>query len=126
MDKTRILLIVDDDPAFLAAAEKAFGREQRVLVARNGEQLRMLIASVGAEISAVLIDLDLPGQDGFSLIQEMHANFPDLPVIAMSGVFQQHVLESAKVVGAAAALPKPITPEWVTEVARVRAQAANA
>jgi CheY-like chemotaxis protein len=75
---------------------------------------------VGAAISAMLIDLDLPGQDGFSLIQEMRVNFPDLPVIAMSGVFQQHVLESAKSVGAIAALPKPITAEWVTEVARVR------
>ena len=52
-----------------------------------------------------MIDLDLPGQDGFSLIQEMRRNFPDLPVIAISGVFHGRLLESAKLLGG-----RPCTP----------------
>ena len=55
----------------------------------------------------------------------MRKNFPDLPVIAISGVFQRHVLESAKAVGAADALQKPIGEAWNVAMARVRAQAAR-
>ena len=36
---------------------------------------------MAAGFSVVLIDLDLPGQDGFSLIYEMRHHFPDLPII---------------------------------------------
>jgi CheY-like chemotaxis protein len=72
-----------------------------------------------------LVDLNLPGKDGFSLIMEMRRSCPNLPVIAISGVFQEHVLESAKAVGAADALRKPITPEWNTAITRVHAKTAN-
>ena len=74
--------------------------------------------SVGTDFSLVMIDLDLPGQDGFSLISEMHTYFPDLPVIAIIGILQDDVLESAKLVGAADTLHKPITPAWKVAMAR--------
>lgn len=116
-----MLLIVDDDPAFLETAELLLGPERGVFFAKDAEHAKSLMGSVGAAFSAVLIDLDLPGQDGFSLIQEMRKAFPDLPVIAISGVLQRDVLESAKLVGAADALPKPIGPDWIAAIARVRA-----
>ena len=67
----------------------------------------------------------MPEQDGFSLIREMRRHFPDLPVIAMSGVFQSNVLESAMAFGAADALHKPITAEWKVVMDRVRGQASH-
>ena len=118
-----MLLIVDDDPRFLNRAQDALGRSEFVLFASNGEQTRSLIASVGAEITAVLIDLDLRGEDGFSLIEELHAAFPTLPLIAISGVAQPHVLESARLLGAVAALPKPITADWSAAIERSRGRA---
>jgi DNA-binding NtrC family response regulator len=118
-----MLLVVDDDPRFLNRAQDALGRSEFVLFASNAEQTRSLIASVGEEITAVLIDLDLRGEDGFSLIGELHAAFPTLPLIAISGVAQPHVLESARLLGAAAALPKPITSDWSATIERARARA---
>jgi len=82
------------------------------------------MGTVGSGFTVVLIDLDLPGQDGFTLIREMRQRFPDLPVIAISGVFQQGVLETAKAFGAAEVLSKPISEEWQTTIARVRAKIA--
>jgi CheY-like chemotaxis protein len=117
-----MLLIVDDDPTFLERAEELLHGEGRgIFFARNAEHAKELMGTVGDGFSVVLIDLDLPGQDGFSLISEMRRHFPKLPIIAISGVFQKHVLESAKLLGVAAILEKPIGPEWSSTIARVRA-----
>src|SRR3954468_108022 len=115
-----MLLIVDDDPTFLEQAEAMLNSGRGVFFARNAQHAKSLMETVGAGFSLVMIDLDLPGQDGFSLIREMHRNFPDLPVIAISGVCQQHVLQSAKLLGPADALQKPITSEWKAAIHRVR------
>jgi DNA-binding NtrC family response regulator len=119
-----MLLIVDDDPTFLEQAQNLLDADGGVFFAGNAEHAKSLMGTVGAGISVVMIDLDLPGEDGFSLIAEMRKHFPDLPAIAVSGVFQRHVLESAKAVGAADALQKPITAEWNAALARVRPPAA--
>jgi FixJ family two-component response regulator len=65
-----------------------------------------------------MVDLDLPGQDGFYLIREMKRHFPNLPVIAISGVVPEGVLGSAMLLGADT-LQKPITPAWKATMARV-------
>jgi|SRR4051812_11342432 CheY-like chemotaxis protein len=120
-----MLLLVDDDPTFLEKAEELLRSESRgIFFAANAQQAKDLIDTIGAGFSLVMIDLDLPGQDGFSLISEVRRHFPDLPVIAISGVFQKHVLESALLVGAAAALQKPIAPDWKDAISRVRARTA--
>ena len=119
-----MLLIVDDDPAVLEQA-KVLDSGRGVFFAANAEQAKSLMGTVGAEFSVVMVDLDLPGQDGFSLIREMHTNFPDLPLIAIIGVCDQHVLESAKLLGAIEALQKPIGHEWKAALDRVRSKAAR-
>jgi DNA-binding NtrC family response regulator len=118
-----MLLIVDNDPQFLEEAEQRLQSPKGIFFARNAIHAKELMGSVGGAFTAVLVDLDLPGQDGFSLIREMHLSFPGLPLIAISGVFQPDVLESAKLVGAADTLPKPITAQWNDVIARVRARA---
>src|SRR4051812_25378647 len=107
-----MLLLVDDDPTFLERANSLLrATNLGIFFARDAAHARRLMGSVGAEFSVVMIDLDLPGEDGFSFISEMRRHFPDLPVIAISGVFQKHVLESARLLGAADVLQKPIGPE---------------
>ena len=113
-----MLLLVDDDPEFLEAAERVF-MPHRVLFARDADQASMLMGTVGQEVSVILVDLDLPGKDGFAFIHELRGAFPDLPVVAISGVFQDHVLEAAKIIGAAEALRKPITSEWTSVLTRL-------
>jgi DNA-binding NtrC family response regulator len=116
-----MLLIVDNDPEFLQEAEQHLTSPRGVFFARDAKQAKELMGNVGGVFSAALVDLDLPGQDGFSLIREMHQRYPDLPLIAISGVFQSNVLESAKLLGASETLPKPISAEWNAVIARVRA-----
>lgn len=115
-----MILLVDDDPKFLASAEAILAKYQRVYFARDAKSAFELMASVGQGFSVALIDLDLPGTDGFDLIVRMRAHFHDLPIIAISGVVARHVLESAKTLGADETLPKPITADWEQTIERVR------
>lgn len=115
-----MILIVDDDPSFLAAAQRTLARHRDTIVARTAAQARDLIRSVGGSVSLVLVDLDLPDEDGFSLIRDLRGRFPDLPVIAISGVSHFHILESAKLLGATEVLEKPIGPDWPGAIERVR------
>ena len=114
-----MLLLVDPDPQFQKAATMMLDIRGGIFLARNAQQAKDLMSTVGADFSLMMIDLDLPGQNGFSLLQEMHRNFPDLPIIAISGVLQQAALDSAMLLGAADALRKPITPAWKIAMARV-------
>src|SRR4051794_37536074 len=107
-----MLLIVDDDPQFLVSALEILSTNNRVLLARTAEQAKSLVNKLGPGIQVVMVDLDFPGQDGFSLIHELRESFPRLPTIAISGVASGHVLDSAKLVGAVDALHKPIGPDW--------------
>jgi len=74
-----MLLIVDDDPKFLEQTVDFLDPGRGILLALNAQQAKELAATVGAWFSVVLIDLDLPGQDGFSLISEFREHFPELP-----------------------------------------------
>ena len=115
-----MLLVVDDDPCFLENAESVLGKTGQVWLATTAEQALSITASVGRDLSVALVDLDLPGSDGFTLIRDLHAVSPNLPVIAMSGVVKEYLLESAKLVGACESLRKPITPAWADAIARAR------
>ena len=120
-----MLLIVDDDPVFLRNAEENLNEGRGILFARDAAHARTLLETVGGGIGVVLVDLDLPGQDGFSLIREVSREYPTMPVIAISGVVQLDVLESAKAMGARATLRKPVSPEWRKTIASVRGGAAS-
>lgn len=116
-----MILVVDDDPKFLEEARLRLDAGRGVFLAANAAQARSLIATVGTVFSLAVVDLDLRGQNGFDLIRDLHANYPDLPIVAVSGVFQRDVLETAKLVGAVEVLQKPIDPDWIPVLNRARA-----
>ena len=114
-----MILVVDDDISFLELASKILNRDRQVFLAFDAQQAFQLAKHLG--FSVALVDLDLKGKDGLSLIESLRKNFPDLPVIAISSVLDSHELENAKQLGVAEILRKPITPDWKPVVERVRA-----
>jgi len=118
---SRLILVVDDDPEFLQQALASFGSANRVLFARDAKHAMDLMGVIGAEVTVALVDLNLPTESGFDLIQKMRKARPNLPIVAMSGVESPAVLESAKEVGADETIPKPITADWGSTLERFRA-----
>jgi DNA-binding response OmpR family regulator len=116
-----MILIIDDDPAFLEKAREILNHERRVFFAGNSQLALRLAGDLG--FSVVLVDLELRGEDGLELISQIREKFPGLPVIAIDDSPPGTLAMRAMELGAIEVLRKPITPAWKIVVERVRALA---
>jgi DNA-binding response OmpR family regulator len=106
-DKTQrniSLLLVEDDP-FLAGMLERKLTEQGFVVHRTDtvENARTILKEKEGEINLICLDLILPGEDGFTLLQEVKENesMKNIPVLILSNLGQQSDLDKAKKLGAA-------------------------
>lgn len=106
----RTILVVDDDPAFLGETEKMLGEAgYHVLQAADGTRAVRLLDELHGKIDLAIIDLALPGINGFELIGALSRRPSPVKIIVTSGVFKDVTLESATALGAHAAIRKPRT-----------------
>lgn len=83
MQKEPTILIVEDDEASYLYLESVFKKTTaQVILARNG--LQALENCQKHKISVVLMDLKMPGMDGFEATRQIKALYPDLPIIAIT------------------------------------------
>lgn len=88
-DSTRneLVLIVDDDTEvrkLMALSLTQWG--YRVLQAKDSMEATACYLAHSADISLIIFDLDLPGQDGISLARQLQGLRPDLRVLFVTGV----------------------------------------
>jgi DNA-binding response OmpR family regulator len=77
------LLVVEDDSEIAALVSRYLsGQGFRVGVAANGSMLRQALAE--GPVDLILLDLGLPGEDGFALTRYLHEHWRG-PVIIVSG-----------------------------------------
>ncbi len=83
----RTALVVDDYPAVLAWAARAFARlGWRILTATDGPEAQALFddaANRGQPVDVLVIDLQLPAGGGVTLVRRLRERNPTLPVIAL-------------------------------------------
>jgi DNA-binding NarL/FixJ family response regulator len=60
------------------------------------------------DLDIVLLDLDIPGADRFSALEQLRKDFPSLPVVIVSGSYGSAVIRDALAAGAAGFLPKTL------------------
>jgi sigma-B regulation protein RsbU (phosphoserine phosphatase) len=103
---TRIL-VVDDDPGVLRAAARVLERDYEVhCAAAPAEALERAAASPP---DLALLDVRMPGMDGFELRRRLAAAHPDLDVILMTGSMTEpdaHLIRAIEE-GAFYFIPKP-------------------
>jgi CheY-like chemotaxis protein len=102
------LLIVDDDPDILETMRlvlEACG--YRVIAAREGQSALDLLRG-GARPALIVLDLMMPGMDGWTLLSELQrdAGLPAIPVVVLSG--DTDAVRRAASLEVAAALCKPL------------------
>jgi CheY-like chemotaxis protein len=106
---TADILVIEDDAIMReAVAEWLLGAGYRVRTAENGD---VGLASVNEELPALVVtDLHMPGTGGAALIGELKRHHPEIPIIAISGLFESGFgmpAEDVVALGAARALAKP-------------------
>jgi len=109
--------VVDDDSgvrSVLRAMLELAGYE--VIVAENGRQALSLLDI--AKVDLIITDLVMPEQEGIETIKILRRDYPDLPVVAMSGAFGGDYLKIAELLGAHFTLAKPLRLEVVLETVR--------
>ncbi|NLI81909.1 MAG: sigma 54-interacting transcriptional regulator [Deltaproteobacteria bacterium] len=77
------ILIVDDEKNYLLVLEDLLLEEgYRVVTSDNGARALEILKA--HELDVVITDMKMPGMDGMSLLEHIHAMHPDLPVIMMT------------------------------------------
>jgi DNA-binding NarL/FixJ family response regulator len=102
------ILIADDHPmvrgALALAMEAAFGRVQ-IHESATFDELIVQLERFG-EADLVLLDLLIPGVTGFSGLLKLRSSFPETPVVIISALEEQHLIEEAIGLGAVGFIPK--------------------
>lgn len=84
MTETVRVLLVDDEAEFaVTLAERLEFRGFSVRTAPDGETALQLIQEERPDV--MVLDLRLPGMDGFSVLQRLRSDDPSLPVILLTG-----------------------------------------
>ncbi len=103
-----LVMVVDDEAAIrMVASEILLTLGFEVIVAEDGLEALRLFQARGAEVELVLLDITMPGLDGFQTLQQMRTLRPDVRVLLSSG-FADPGLENRLTPGSVAGfLAKP-------------------
>ncbi|HZI81850.1 MAG TPA: response regulator [Vicinamibacterales bacterium] len=100
-----VLLVEDDDAvrALLGRALRANGFE--VVAAASGEEA--LDLEHDRQVDLLLSDVLLPNQNGFEVANQIQARSPHIPIVFMSGYYDQALAEAAHLDISSTILQKP-------------------
>ncbi len=115
---TRRVIVADDHPLFREALglalEKALGQVD-IVQAGNMDELQQ-VSSADSSADLVLLDLHMPGVQGFSALVYLRSHHPELPVCVISANNNPKVIQRAMDHGAAAFIHKSASVEQIREV----------
>jgi two-component system phosphate regulon response regulator OmpR len=108
MPAERILIVDDDRDVRESMAEYLQGHGYEVTAAEGGEAMRKALAAEAPDV--VLLDLNLPGEDGLSLARWLRAEHADVPIIMVTAAGEVVDRVVGLEVGADDYLAKPFDP----------------
>lgn len=106
------ILVVDDDPYVLESVTKMLCEYgYPAIPCNNGE--KAITHLVTKETNLILTDIKMPGMSGIELLEKIHAIYPKMPVILMTGYAELDVAIDAIKKGAFDFITKPYNPEYL-------------
>jgi DNA-binding NtrC family response regulator len=106
------ILVVDDDEDMrkLICAMLKRMNVNLVTEAQNGEEALERISAARAPFSIVICDWEMPRISGIDLFKQVHATYPELPFLMLTGRSDLESVVAAKKAGIMGYLVKPISP----------------
>jgi CheY-like chemotaxis protein len=110
------ILVIDDDRAVLAAIKMQLERAAHSIEAVDNSLAGLKLVGTHA-FDLLIVDIFMPGMDGFETMKLVHQSRPEMPVIVISGQqfrlasdHQPDFLHMATRLGAVSSLQKPFKP----------------
>jgi DNA-binding NarL/FixJ family response regulator len=104
------IIIADDHPLFRGALRQSVASIMpgaRVMEASGMDDLNATL-SQERDVDLILLDLTMPGVQGFSGLMSLRAQYPELPVVIVSATEEPTVIRRAMDFGASGFIPKSI------------------
>ena len=113
-------MLIDDEPAQSRLITALAAREGwRTLVVRDAETaIATLGTRQGMQLSAIILDQWVPGEEACGLIAELKARRPALPILMLTTSASPLLAVDAMRAGAADYLIKPVAPEQLMQALR--------
>ncbi len=118
--ESRLVLLIDDEPAQSRLISAIAAREGwRTIVASDAETaIATLGTREGMQLSAILLDQWVPGDDACALIEELKSRRPALPILMLTTSASPLLAVEAMRAGASDYLVKPVSPDRLMEALR--------
>jgi DNA-binding NtrC family response regulator len=111
------ILVVDDEDIVLESCQAVFELDGfEAQFAPNAD--KALAAINNTEFDLLLIDVKMPKKDGMYLMRKIKQQWPDIPIIVMSGYYTTDTIQEAMSMGAATFIAKPFEPDELVETVR--------
>jgi DNA-binding NtrC family response regulator len=109
----RLLMLIDDEPAQSRLISALASREGwRTLVVKDPETaIATLGTREGMQLSAIVLDQWVPGDEACELITELKARRPGLPILMLTTSASPLLAVEAMRAGATDYLVKPVAPD---------------
>jgi len=102
------IIVIDDHPLIQVALKHVLEELDAALElfqAPDAMHARAMLATAPG-IDLIILDLTLPGIDGFTLLRELRRDWPDIPVLVLSATHDRVTIEAALDAGAMGFIPK--------------------
>jgi len=84
MDRKLRALVVDDEKVVREGCRRVLsGKNYEVLTAENGHTALQQLSTEPVDL--ILLDLKMPGMSGEEVLETVHTNYPEIPVIIITG-----------------------------------------
>lgn len=108
------ILVIEDDPndeALLMRQLKKADLDEHIQVVRDGRKALNILADADGELSALFLDLNLPGISGLRILEAIRGNehTQRVPVIIMTSSNSPEQLECCRRLGASSYVQKPLS-----------------
>ncbi len=120
METVRVLIVDDEEELVSALTERLELRGFTAAGATSGREALDALAHETWDV--VLLDVRMPGVDGFELTRRVRSEHPDTAVVLLTGRTSAHDEESSRAAGAMAYLIKPVPIERLEEALREAAE----
>ena len=112
------ILLVEDEDMVRAVAERALTRQgYKVVTASEGEEALGLLAEQAdkePQFDLIVSDVVMPNMDGPTMAQHVRKNYPELPILFMSGYAEEQLRKSIDL-DKVNFLPKPFSVAQIAE-----------